>query len=408
MQFDESSQSVQKNLVSDKSGPFANKGRFRSLLGGLGILTGLGLSIASYALFREPLDISLDRLTIRLPGTLGRLPQRGLRILHLSDTHFQGLEWRERAKIKQIHRLLSGLQFDLLIHTGDFWHNEAGETNILSLLDGIPKPRLGSYGVLGNHDYACYSHGDAFTRNWNHYKEIQQQLYLGSTKNGYNKGDGQSYNVDGKRSERLAAFSLRTNGHMPIEVFTEQELTRLDRLQDAYRFVRYFLTTPFELERISYNNIQRLKEILASRGVELLTNRSIHLQHNPGQPDGVNIHLAGIDDITEGVPELDRALAQVPTDATKILLSHNPDVLEHGRSREADLILSGHTHGGQINLPIIGALHTHSAHLKRHEVAGYMWRDRTQVYVTRGVGEGIPLRFCAKPQITLITLIADS
>ncbi|MBV7333056.1 metallophosphoesterase [Chloroflexi bacterium TSY] len=409
MQFDATSRSKRKNSSSDNGGPLANKGRIRSLFGGIGLLTGLGLGIASYALFREPLDINLDRLTIRLPGTLGRLPQRGLRILHLSDTHFQGLEWRERAKIKQIHRLVSGLQFDLLIHTGDFWHNEAGEANILSLLDGLPKPRLGSYGVLGNHDYACYSHGDAFTRNWNHYKKAQYELHLESFENGSKDGHGLTHAIARNITENgSVSLNPKTNGYMPIEVFTEQQFTQLDRLQDAYRFVRYFLTTPFELERASYNDTRRLEKILASRGVELLTNRSIHLQHNPGQPDGVNIHLAGIDDITEGAPELDSALAQVPTDATKILLSHNPDVLEDGRSREADVILSGHTHGGQINLPIVGAIHTHSAHLKRHEAAGYMWRDRTQVYVTRGVGEGIPLRFCAKPQITLITIIAES
>jgi predicted MPP superfamily phosphohydrolase len=71
------------------------------------------------------------------------------------------------------------------------------------------------------------------------------------------------------------------------------------------------------------------------------------------------------------------------------------------------LILAGHTHGGQVVLPFIGAAHTHSEHLQRREAAGYMMRDQTQVYVSRGIGEGIPLRFGARPQIALITVVGE-
>jgi predicted MPP superfamily phosphohydrolase len=70
------------------------------------------------------------------------------------------------------------------------------------------------------------------------------------------------------------------------------------------------------------------------------------------------------------------------------------------------LILAGHTHGGQIVLPWLGAAHTHSEHLHRREAAGYLWRDQTQVYISRGIGEGIPIRFGARPQIALITVLA--
>jgi predicted MPP superfamily phosphohydrolase len=72
---------------------------------------------------------------------------------------------------------------------------------------------------------------------------------------------------------------------------------------------------------------------------------------------------------------------------------------------QADLVLSGHTHGGQVVLPLVGAAHTQTLHLHRKEVSGYLRRGKTQVYITRGVGEGIPLRLGAAPQITLITLL---
>ncbi|NJN83679.1 MAG: hypothetical protein HC802_16285, partial [Caldilineaceae bacterium] len=62
--------------------------------------TGVGASLAGYALFHEPLHVRLDHLTVRLPNAAGRLPAAGLRILHLSDSHFQGTDWREQAKIE--------------------------------------------------------------------------------------------------------------------------------------------------------------------------------------------------------------------------------------------------------------------------------------------------------------------
>ena len=349
-------------------------------MGGLGLLTGIGATMAGYAIFKEPFKISLDRLAIKVNGAKGRLPAKGLRILHLSDTHFQGLMWRERPKIEQIQRLAASVDYDLLIHTGDFWHNEAGEENLLTLLEGMRKPRFGAYGVLGNHDYACYSHGDALARNWQKFQEVQN-------------GANASGRENGQHNQEPVAQFVKREPQSPV-TFT----------REAARFVQYFLTTPFELERTSYNDTTRLEQILGHCGFTLLHNQAIHLQENVGQPDGVDCYLAGIDDWTEGSPHIEDAFDEIPADAISVLLSHNPDILEDTLSRRADLILSGHTHGGQINLPWIGAVHTHSAHLGRKEAAGYLQRDGTQVYITRGVGEGIPMRFGAKPQITLITM----
>ena len=342
--------------------------------GGLGLLTGLGAGLASYAILHEPLNVCLEKLTIRLPNAKGRLPRAGLRILHLSDTHFQGIDWREQAKIERIRQLTLGLEYDLLVHTGDFWHNEVGLENIMLLLENVPPPRLGGYGVLGNHDYVCYSHSDMFTRNWMRY-----QLRVGRRLNG-----------------------------KPINMALLRRVAAVfNNARELYRFAEFFMNMPFDLKRIHFNDVERLRKALAERGMEVLHNQSLQLRHKPGQSDGVDIQLAGVDDVSEGTPDLVQTLRELKSGEPNILLSHNPDILEEADSRRADLILAGHTHGGQIVLPWLCAAHTHSEHLKRREASGYMRRGNTQLYVSRGIGEGIPLRFGARPQIALITVVGE-
>jgi hypothetical protein len=336
----------------------------RQLIGGLGICLGVGASLAGYSFLHEPFNIGLEQLTIHLPQANGHLPSAGLRVLHLSDTHFQGLSWREQPKMEQVRRLAEGLTYDLLIHTGDFWHEERGLHNVLSLLESLPRPRLGSYGVLGNHDYVCYSHSEMWSRNWERY---QQQ-------NGH-----------------------RHNGRSP---------TVWQNLREVVAFAKFFMNRPFVLKRVHFNNRELLQRRLAEQGMQLLTNRSVHLLHAPGTEAGVDLHLAGVDDVSEGWPNLHQAFAGIPTGKPTILLSHNPDIVLEAEAQRADVILAGHTHGGQIVLPWVGAVHTHSEGLRRRQAAGHLRRGKTQLFVTRGIGEGIPVRFRARPQVALITLYA--
>ena len=364
------------------------------LMGGMGLLAGIGAGVASYAYWREPMQVRLDHLTIRLPNASSNLPATGLRLLHLSDTHFRGANGREQAKIESIRKACAGLEYDLLIHTGDFVHYDSGLPNVLTLLNALPTPRLGGYAVFGNHDYSVYSHNGMLTRAWANFQALHngyEAVSEGTPSDGNGDGNGNGHATQRARLHRQRAIRMQTGRATP-----------LTQARMLYEFGQYCANAPLDLKRTGRNDVNALEAALAARQITVLHNRYVRLTH----PDvGLDIYLAGVDDFVEGTPELRRALTEIPYDAPTILLSHNPDILGEPGVEQADLILSGHTHGGQIVLPLVGAAHTQSEHLSRHEVSGYLRRGKTQVYITRGVGEGIPLRFGAAPQITLITVL---
>jgi predicted MPP superfamily phosphohydrolase len=344
----------------------ASHGRGLWWTGGALLVGGVAaLGVFSYALQVEPLDIRLERLTVRLPEAAGRLPAGGLRILQLSDSHFHGgtRTRRELAKIERVRRLTAGLEYDLLIHTGDFIHFDGGLENVLRLLDAVPRPRLGAFGVFGNHDYTHYAMEAALPRMWRTFRTQEQQR-------------------DQQRTfpERLGAAATRWP-----------------------RYVGYVRNTPLDGRRTGSNDADRLTAALTEWGMTILHNRSRRLAEPVRDLD---IYLAGVDDVLEGRPRLGDSIQDIPAGAPLILLSHNPDIIVSPQLPRVDLVLSGHTHGGQIKVPFWGPAHTQVEHVPRCHVSGFFRQGRTQVYITRGLGEGIPLRFRAGPQITLIEITA--
>lgn len=125
---------------------------------------------------------------------------------------------------------------------------------------------------------------------------------------------------------------------------------------------------------------------------------------------GQSIQLIGVDcrhDIEKDTEALDIALASAPDDGPRILLYHSPELMPQAVAREIDLYLCGHTHGGQVRMPVIGPLVT-SSKLGRRYVMGHYHEGRTHLYVSRGVGfEGLGaprVRFLCLPEITLFVL----
>jgi predicted MPP superfamily phosphohydrolase len=102
--------------------------------------------------------------------------------------------------------------------------------------------------------------------------------------------------------------------------------------------------------------------------------------------------------------KVEETLRDVPPEATLILLVHSPDVIEVAARAGADLVLAGHTHGGQIRLPLVGALHT-GTELGRAYSAGLFEFPPARLYVGRGLGTSyLPLRLLCPPEVTLIRL----
>jgi uncharacterized protein len=121
--------------------------------------------------------------------------------------------------------------------------------------------------------------------------------------------------------------------------------------------------------------------------------------------DGARLCVAGVDDLSQGQPSL-RELPPPDARDVTILLAHDPDQAERARRRydAIDLVLSGHTHGGQVRLPFAGAIRNPS---DRYE-EGLRRRPWTQVYVSRGVGTvHIPARFLCRPEVSILELTSS-
>ena len=125
---------------------------------------------------------------------------------------------------------------------------------------------------------------------------------------------------------------------------------------------------------------------------------------------GQRLQLFGLRCLREralDVPRLERLLEKRPEDAFTLLLYHSPDLMPEAAALEVDLYLCGHTHGGQIRLPLLGALVTSSAFWKRYEMGRYR-QGATTLYVSRGLGmEGLGTpraRLLCRPEMVLWTL----
>ncbi len=317
-----------------------------------------------YAWAGERPRLRLQRYRLALPGGAGA----GLRLLHLADQHFAGDDWVRRRRLRHLRRLLPSLQPDLILFTGDFLHNDAGLDAVEEMLRLLPPARLGRYAVLGNHDYVAYSWSQFFDDAWRAVADAPTP------------------------AQRLAAAGqgLEKIGRLGWQILRNERL----------RFAR----VP--------NNLRELRALLELYDVQLLENAAVSLPVHPGpaaSPDQA-LWLAGIDDPSEGAPDLAKALAAIPPAAAVILLTHNPDLGYIIPPGGVALALAGHTHGGQVVLPLLGAVHTQGTFLPRHHAAGYFddLPGGAQMIVSRGMGESTPFRFRCPPEVVMIELVGNS
>lgn len=270
-------------------------------------MCGLALILLIYAFFIEPFNIQQSTIDIHIPN----LPQSlvGFTICHLSDTHTSEIGMKER----KLKRMLSGMDVDLGVITGDLVRKRKGAEAVTELLADF-HPRLGVFSVPGNSDY--------------------------------------------KLKLSLSEF----------------------------------------IESMEDNNIR------------FLLNRHASLDVN-----GTLMHIIGVEDPFQAFDDVDIAVCGLNDDGFRILIAHSPDVVKRLDGHHVDLILAGHTHGGQIKLPWIGALWLHcryrlglsDGYYGPEELARKLNVENlpTHLYVSRGIGSSsISARFLCRPEVTVITL----
>jgi hypothetical protein len=143
---------------------------------------------------------------------------------------------------------------------------------------------------------------------------------------------------------------------------------------------------------------EQISRALQVNGVTMLINQSF-----PIERDGARMWIIGADDGWERRSDPELALRGVPAGETKVLLLHEPDFADEAAHYGFDLQLSGHSHGGQVRLPLIGA--PMLPRYGRKYPIGLRRIGTMQLYTTRGVGVVQPaVRFNCRPEVTLITL----
>lgn len=262
----------------------------------LGFLSGaLGALIFGYGFFEKD-KFKIERINFKTKKWKGEK----IKIVFLSDLH-RG-PFTTHSFLKEISKKVSELNPDILIFGGDYIY--ASKNYIKSALEPfkILKPKLGKWGVLGNHD------------NFLGRKEV-------------------------------------------IKTLEENEIF-------------------------------------------LLNNESIKLLFNEG-----NFYLFGVDDFKTGKADLRKALKYLKDDSFAIGISHNPVFWKFEKiEKKVDLLLSGHTHGGQIDLPFLGPVFLLPGH-GREFYRGFYKINGIKLYVSRGIGTiHLPLRLFCPPEITLIDI----
>lgn len=146
---------------------------------------------------------------------------------------------------------------------------------------------------------------------------------------------------------------------------------------------------------VADDNGPAITGLLQRAGVTVVTNRNVVVRGLP---------LCGIDDLRRGSPDLESALAGVAPEQAQLILSHNPRVLSRLEDRNA-LVLAGHTHAGQVHLPLTNFRRRPSDMRHSPYFQGWYRAGRAQMYVHSGLGSvHFPVRFGCPPEIAVYTL----
>jgi predicted MPP superfamily phosphohydrolase len=149
------------------------------------------------------------------------------------------------------------------------------------------------------------------------------------------------------------------------------------------------------------HGLEQTRAGFAQAKITELTNSGVWIERS-----GYRFRLAGVDDLWYGKVDVQAALAETTSGDACLLVSHNPDIAERLNDSRVGLVLSGHTHGGQVTLN--GYAPISPSHYGQKYLRGVCQAPTTTVYVSRGLGcMGVPVRFGSRPELTLLTLTSS-
>jgi len=142
---------------------------------------------------------------------------------------------------------------------------------------------------------------------------------------------------------------------------------------------------------------QTIADALGAEGVRVLRNSAVRFER-----EGAGLVVAGIDDLWSRESDPHAAFCDQCPETPRVVLAHNPQSVEQFEHHRADLVLSGHTHGGQIDLPRFGRLLLNKQ--AKRWAAGLYPHNGGHVYVNKGIGYGWRFRFGVRPEVAIFTL----
>ena len=145
-------------------------------------------------------------------------------------------------------------------------------------------------------------------------------------------------------------------------------------------------------------NGERVKRAFEQNGIRILEDEVAEVKWRAG-----SFYLAGLADLWTRPQHVNETIAKVPSDSPIIALTHNPDVFPN-LPQSVPLMLAAHTHGGQVNLPLIGTPIVPSRFGPKY-TAGPIYENGHHLFVTTGIGTSIlPVRFRVTPEIVILTI----
>lgn len=294
--------------------------------------------------FIEPNLLFTSKYTIPLPSLDRSL--NGLKILLISDLHLNTKT--PDYFLKKIIKKVKRNNPDLILFTGDFLcFSEMGNSHRLeNFLKDIPNAPSGNYCVLGNHDYE-------------HYAYINEE------------GD---YDISFKTESK----SIFKKG-----------------------FKRIFKKIPLTGKITERAKLNKPNNEL----IKLLENTPFKLLHNHTEIIKIGdsyLNISGLGEYMTGNLNAEKTFSNYQNEYPGIILVHNPDGIRLINKYPGDIILSGHTHGGQINLPFISNKFVLLENLKYKK--GYFNEKNKHIYVSRGLGSVFHFRWFSPPELTIFEL----